>query len=130
MVDVIVRFNRCLYAQLRAQEIDPPHSYSPFPPASSPEHLAARLGMMLTCGFEMLAAAQPQATNQAEPGRSSETQEPADWKAFVASLQRVGYFGDEIQGELHLSANSTDITAVRETRGASNVPRHGCNATI
>jgi hypothetical protein len=58
LVDVRVRFTRCLYAQLVRQQYHAPRR-APFVVPSDERHVdyaAARLGMLVTCGFEMLAA--------------------------------------------------------------------------
>ena len=57
MVQVSVRFSRCLYAQLAQQAFEPPRGYPPLPPPDSPAHPAASLGAKLTCALEMLHAA-------------------------------------------------------------------------
>jgi hypothetical protein len=54
----IIRFSRCLYAQLLRQPLDfVPHGYTPLPPDSpstAAEYKIKSLGHKLSCGFEIL----------------------------------------------------------------------------
>ena len=54
-VTTLVRFNRCLYAQLSQQSCEAPRDYPQLPSRSSPGHQAASLGLLLALGFELLA---------------------------------------------------------------------------
>lgn len=108
MVSVIICFSKCLYAQLSQQTCQPPKAYPPLPPLRSPEHRAAQLGMMLTLGFEMLANSTPQPSSPAtaQQGVNGSSGHDSAWPAFLASLQRNGYFGNDIPGGLWLSGSS------------------------
>ncbi len=64
MVDTVVRFSRCLYAQMVTQGYEAPRRY-PLPLPSEPGFAAAQLGMKLVAGFEMLLA---QASPEPSPG--------------------------------------------------------------
>ncbi len=55
MVSVLVKMNRCQYAQLAQQQFEAPRGY-PMPLPSSSTYRSADLGMRLTCGFEMMYA--------------------------------------------------------------------------
>ena len=127
MVKVLVRFSRCLFAQLVQQTCEPPRGFPSLPATKSPEFRAAQLGMMLTCGFEMLAASSPPEMHAdqaaAANGSASVSEGPAPtqagahqpnaWAAFEASLVRNGYFGADIPGE-HPNAEqlwATDATS-------------------
>eukprot|EP01130_Rhizamoeba_saxonica_P015477 TRINITY_DN6955_c0_g1_i1.p1 TRINITY_DN6955_c0_g1~~TRINITY_DN6955_c0_g1_i1.p1 ORF type:complete len:559 (-),score=127.41 TRINITY_DN6955_c0_g1_i1:38-1579(-) len=55
MIFTMVRFTRCLYAQLSKQEIRPPPPFKDILSNSNdPLYMAKYLGMKLTCGFEIL----------------------------------------------------------------------------
>jgi len=64
MVDTVVSFSRCLYAQMVGQGYEPPRRY-PLPLPSEPGFASAQLGMKLVAGFEMLLA---QASPEGAPG--------------------------------------------------------------
>jgi len=53
-VTVLVRFTKCLYAQLMMQSFYPPRNFGKLPASSDPNAKAFNLGIKLTCGFEML----------------------------------------------------------------------------
>ena len=129
MVEVTVRFSRSLYAQTALQVFEPPRGF-PMPPDMSPASATARLGMKLTCGFEMLYAQHARfkapdqlhpkaeegeyrsagvvttnpttagAFHEREQGRSAGSalnSNPAA-QAYLASLQRRGYFQNSLPG--------------------------------
>ena len=58
-----IKFSRCLYAMLAQQRFAAPKGF-PMPMPTSPDFAAAELGMKLTCGFEMVAAAAAGATGE------------------------------------------------------------------
>jgi hypothetical protein len=64
MVETVVSFSRCLYAQMVTQGYDAPRRY-PLPLPSEEAFAAAQLGMKLVAGFEMLLA---QASMDLAPG--------------------------------------------------------------
>ena len=51
-----IKLSRCLYAMVAQQRFAAPKGF-PMPLPTSPDFAAAELGMKLTCGFEMVAAA-------------------------------------------------------------------------
>ena len=69
-VATLVRFNRCLYAQMSQQHCEAPTRYPPLPSRSSPNYPAASLGLLLALGFELVAAA----SGQAPPARTEAQQ--------------------------------------------------------
>lgn len=90
-----VTFTRCLYAQLQQQQFTPDRrSGFALPPRSDPKYKAHELGMKLAHGFEILCskARMP----------SSEPNAPVtcypQWKGFIKSLTRNGYFKGEMEG--------------------------------
>lgn len=52
-VSVLVKMNRCQYAQLVQPAFEAPKAY-PMPPGDAPDYRPATLGMRLTCAFQMM----------------------------------------------------------------------------
>ncbi|KAF3708092.1 Protein ecdysoneless -like protein [Channa argus] len=93
-----VTFTRCLYAQLHQQQFTPDRrSNFTLPPRSHPHYKAHELGMKLAHGFEILCSkcrlpsSDPDALVSCNP----------QWKGFMDSLKRNGYFQGELEGSAH-----------------------------
>ncbi|XP_070696862.1 protein ecdysoneless homolog [Pempheris klunzingeri] len=93
-----VTFTRCLYAQLQQQQFTPDRrSGFTLPPRSHPQYKAHELGMKLAHGFEILCSkcrlpsSEPDAPSSCNP----------QWKDFMVSLKRNGYFRGELEGSAH-----------------------------
>ncbi|KAL2083639.1 hypothetical protein ACEWY4_021412 [Coilia grayii] len=93
-----VTFTRCLYAQLQQQSFKPDRrsGYS-LPSCTHPLYQAHELGMKLAHGFEILCSkcrvpsSEPDALVSCNP----------QWKSFLESLKRNGYFRGELEGSKH-----------------------------
>nr|XP_020455359.1 protein ecdysoneless homolog [Monopterus albus] len=103
----LVTFTRCLYAQLHQQQFTPDRrSNFTLPPRSHPQYKAHELGMKLAHGFEILCAkcrlpsSEPNASISCNP----------QWKNFMDSLKRNGYFRGELEG----SARYRELTRSAE----------------
>uniref|UniRef100_A0AAY4C871 Ecdysoneless n=1 Tax=Denticeps clupeoides TaxID=299321 RepID=A0AAY4C871_9TELE len=103
-----VTFTRCLYAQLQQQSFAPDRrSGFTLPARSHPQHRAHELGMKLAHGFEILCSNCQEASSEPDAPVSCNPQ----WKSFLGSLKKNGYFRGELEGsqlykELMLSAQS------------------------
>ncbi|XP_041866262.1 protein ecdysoneless homolog [Melanotaenia boesemani] len=93
----LVTFTRCLYAQLQQQQFTPDRrSGFNLPPHSHPQYKAQELGMKLAHGFEILCSkcrlpsSEPNAPVSCNP----------QWKGFLESLERNGYFRGELEGSV------------------------------
>ncbi len=132
VVTVPVRFTRVLYAQLAQQRFDPPRGAPAVLPKGHPEHKAADLGVKLTAGFEMLAAdwaragmplpppggaqAASDTANDAAPQAAPPAPSDPGWRSYRASLERSGYFGDNLAGSKdHNAALAAAQEAYRQT---------------
>ena len=147
MVTVALPLSRCSYAQLAQQPFEPPRARA-LPPPGHPAHKPALLGAKLTAGLEMLywraargppegaaarvhAPGEPRAAAgdavpaaaEARPGPHADGAPQAEgdpeWAAFLAALQRSGFFagaapGSARHGELRAQARA----GFREERGA------------
>uniref|UniRef100_A0A671YXV8 Ecdysoneless homolog (Drosophila) n=1 Tax=Sparus aurata TaxID=8175 RepID=A0A671YXV8_SPAAU len=84
-----VTFTRCLYAQLQQQQfISDRRSGFTLPPRSHPQYKAHELGMKLAHGFEILCSKCRLPSSEPDAPVSCNPQ----WKDFVDSLKRNGYF--------------------------------------
>lgn len=93
-----VTFTRCLYAQLQQQQFTPDRrSGFTLPPRSHPQYKAHELGMKLAHGFEILCSKCRLPTSEPDAPVSCNPQ----WKGFMDSLKRNGYFRGELEGSAH-----------------------------
>ncbi|KAM9726789.1 protein ecdysoneless homolog [Menidia menidia] len=91
----LVTFTRCLYAQLQQQNFTPDQkSGFNLPPRSHPQYKAHDLGMKLAHGFEILCS--KCRLPSSEPGEPVSCN--PQWKGFIESLKRNGYFRGELEG--------------------------------
>nr|XP_046257566.1 protein ecdysoneless homolog [Scatophagus argus] len=103
----LVTFTRCLYSQLQQQQFTPDRrSGFNLPPRSHPQYKAHELGMKLAHGFEILCSKSRLPSSEPDAPVSCNPQ----WKGFVDSLKRNGYF----QGELEGSARYRELTRSAE----------------
>uniref|UniRef100_A0A669F3F8 Ecdysoneless homolog (Drosophila) n=1 Tax=Oreochromis niloticus TaxID=8128 RepID=A0A669F3F8_ORENI len=103
----LVTFTRCLYAQLQQQQFTPDRrSGFTLPSRSHSQYKAHELGMKLAHGFEILCSrcrlpsSEPNAPVSCNP----------QWKGFMESLNRNGYFHGELEG----SARYRELTRSAE----------------
>ncbi|XP_037128547.1 protein ecdysoneless homolog [Syngnathus acus] len=90
-----VTFTRCLYAQLQQQQFVPDRRGGFAMPARSDSlYKAHELGMKLAHGFEILCSKCRLPSSEED---SSVSCNP-EWKGFLQSLKRNGYFRDELEG--------------------------------
>ncbi|XP_051280789.1 protein ecdysoneless homolog isoform X1 [Dicentrarchus labrax] len=90
-----VTFTRCLYAQLQQQQFTPDRrSGFTLPPHSHPQYKAHELGMKLAHGFEILCSKCQLPSSEPDAPVSCNPQ----WKGFMDSLIRNGYFRGEMEG--------------------------------
>ncbi|XP_041645684.1 protein ecdysoneless homolog [Cheilinus undulatus] len=90
-----VMFTRCLYAQLQQQQFTPDQrSGFTLPPHSHSQYKAHELGMKLAHGFEILCSKCRLPSSEPDSPISCNPQ----WKGFMGSLKRNGYFRDELEG--------------------------------
>ncbi|AWP13815.1 putative protein SGT1 [Scophthalmus maximus] len=102
-----VTFTRCLYAQLQQQEFTPDRrSGFTLPPRSHPQYKAHELGVKLAHGFEILCS--KCRLPSSEPGAPISCN--PQWKGFMDSLKKNGYFGGELEG----SARCRELTQSAE----------------
>ncbi|XP_042358684.1 protein ecdysoneless homolog [Plectropomus leopardus] len=93
-----VTFTRCLYAQLQQQQFTPDRrSGFTLPPRSHPQYKAHELGMKLAHGFEILCSKCRLPSSEPDAPVSCNPQ----WKGFMDSLKRNGYFRGELEGSAH-----------------------------
>ncbi|XVF15299.1 hypothetical protein REPUB_Repub09cG0139100 [Reevesia pubescens] len=86
MVTVAVKLSRAMYAQLMQQKFQAPKCY-PMPPKKGDAE--AELGMKIACGFEMM---YQEKRKEGEEGKGNE------WKKYMESLEKSGYFKGLIPG--------------------------------
>ncbi|KAM8738233.1 protein ecdysoneless homolog isoform 1-T2 [Acanthopagrus schlegelii] len=102
-----VTFTRCLYAQLQQQQFIPDRRSSfTLPPRSHPQYKAHELGMKLAHGFEILCSKCRLPSSEPDAPVSCNPQ----WKDFMDSLKRNGYFREELEG----SAGYKELTRFAE----------------
>ncbi|GAA6231629.1 protein ecdysoneless homolog [Lates japonicus] len=90
-----VTFTRCLYAQLQQQQFTSDRrSGFTLPPRSHPQYKAHELGMKLAHGFEILCSKCRLPSSEPDAPVSCNPQ----WKGFMDSLKRNGYFRGELEG--------------------------------
>ncbi|XP_056252290.1 protein ecdysoneless homolog [Seriola aureovittata] len=95
-----VTFTRCLYAQLQQQQFTPDRrSGFTLPPLSHPQYKAHELGMKLAHGFEILCSKCRLPSSEPDAPISCNPQ----WKGFMDSLKRNGYFRGELEGSARFS---------------------------
>uniref|UniRef100_A0A8C9XF48 Ecdysoneless homolog (Drosophila) n=1 Tax=Sander lucioperca TaxID=283035 RepID=A0A8C9XF48_SANLU len=93
-----VTFTRCLYAQLQQQQFTPDRrSGFTLPPCSHPQYKSQELGMKLAHGFEILCSKCRMPSSEPDAPVSCNPQ----WKGFIDSLKRNGYFWVSHTFELH-----------------------------
>lgn len=93
----MVTFTRCLYAQLQQQQFTPDRrSGFVLPPRSHPKYKAHELGMKLAHGFEILCSKARMPSSEPDAPVSCNPQ----WKSFIESLKRNGYFRGEMDGSV------------------------------
>ncbi|KAM3606202.1 uncharacterized protein V6R79_012431 [Siganus canaliculatus] len=103
-----VTFTRCLYAQLQQQQFTPDRrSGFILPPRSDPVYKAHELGMKLAHGFEILCSKCTLPSSECDAPISCNPQ----WKGFLDSLKRNGYFREELEG----SARYRELTKSAES---------------
>lgn len=91
----MVTFTRCLYAQLQQQQFTPDRrSGFSLPLRSDPKYKAHELGMKLAHGFEILCSKARMPSSEPNAPVSCNPQ----WKGFIQSLTRNGYFRGEMEG--------------------------------
>jgi len=105
MVDTVVSFSRCLYAQMVTQGYDAPRRY-PLPLPSENGFAAAQLGMKLVAGFEMVLA---QASSDVAPGGLSHPFAPGQRKTAVKFWPEWG----ERQGPKYFAPAALQVIYVR-----------------
>lgn len=93
----MVTFTRCLYAQLLQQQFTPDRrSGFVLPPRSHPKYKAHELGMKLAHGFEILCSKARMPSSEPDAPVTCNPQ----WKGFIESLKRNGYFRGEMEGSV------------------------------
>lgn len=93
----LVKFTRCLYAQLQQQSFVPDRrSGFTLPARSHPQYRAHELGMKLAHGFEILCSKSGQSSSEKEASVSSNPL----WRGFLESLKKNGYFKSELEGSV------------------------------
>ncbi|XP_041803779.1 protein ecdysoneless homolog [Chelmon rostratus] len=103
----LVTFTRCLYAQLQQQQFTPDRrSGFTLPARSHPQYKAHELGMKLAHGFEILCSKSRPPSSEPDAPVSCNPQ----WKGFMDSLKRNGYFRGELEG----SARYRELTRSAE----------------
>ncbi|KAK2824461.1 hypothetical protein Q5P01_021636 [Channa striata] len=103
----MVTFTRCLYAQLHQQQFTPDRrSNFTLPSRSHPHYKAHELGMKLAHGFEILCSKCKLPSSDPDASVSCNPQ----WKGFMDSLKRNGYFRGELEG----SARHRELTKSAE----------------
>ncbi|XP_015230095.1 PREDICTED: protein ecdysoneless homolog [Cyprinodon variegatus] len=91
----LVKFTRCLYAQLQQQQFTPDRrSGYDLPPRSHPLYKAHELGMKLAHGFEILCSRCRTPSSEPDAPIGCNPQ----WKSFMESLKKNGYFRDQLEG--------------------------------
>ncbi|XP_072293165.1 protein ecdysoneless homolog [Eucyclogobius newberryi] len=91
----LVKFTRCLFAQLQQQQFTPDRrSGFTLPPCSDLKYKAHELGMKLAHGFEVLCSKARMPSSEPNAPVSCNPQ----WKGFIECLKRNGYFRGEIEG--------------------------------
>ncbi|EGD76213.1 hypothetical protein PTSG_00916 [Salpingoeca rosetta] len=86
-----VVMSRCMYAQLKQQQFQPPPVFGRMPPPSSSEYNAYTLGAKLACGFEILASKAPVLD-------LDRLDEDVRFQQFLKGLEHHSYFGANIPG--------------------------------
>ncbi|XP_068424283.1 protein ecdysoneless homolog [Clinocottus analis] len=93
-----VTFTRCLYAQLQQQQFSPDRrSGFTLPLPSHPQYKSHELGMKLAHSFEILCSKCRLPSSEPDAPVSCNPQ----WKGFMDSLKRNGYFREELEGSAH-----------------------------
>ncbi|XP_029305328.1 protein ecdysoneless homolog [Cottoperca gobio] len=93
-----VTFTRCLYAQLQQQRFTPDRrSGFTLTPDAHPQYKAQELGMKLAHGFEILCSKCRLPSSEPDAPISCNPQ----WKGFMDSLKRNGFFREELEGSAH-----------------------------
>ncbi|XP_075993314.1 protein ecdysoneless homolog [Genypterus blacodes] len=112
----LVTFTRCLYAQLQQQQFTPDRrSGFTLPARSHPQYKAHELGMKLAHGFEILCSKCRAPSSEPDAPISCNPQ----WKSFLESLKRNGYFREEMEGSARYAAL---------TRSAENFFKHSVSS--
>ncbi|KAF7669098.1 hypothetical protein LDENG_00247740 [Lucifuga dentata] len=113
----LVKFTRCLYAQLQQQQFTPDRrSGFTLPARSHPEYKAHELGMKLAHGFEILCSKCRLPSSEPDAPVSCNPQ----WKSFLESLKKNSYFREEMEG----SARYKELT-----RSAENFFKQSVSST-
>lgn len=86
-----VKLSRCMYAQLKQQQFQPPSVFGRLPSPKSPEYNAHMLGVKLACGFEILMSKVPHVDLSNLDGHEG-------FKHFLKNLNHHGFFGESIPG--------------------------------
>lgn len=99
-VNTMVRFTRCLYAQISSQHWIPPRSYGSFvPPAGSASNLvqnvAFEIGSRIACGLEIFYEQEMARNNKMSAAQAMSTfpfAKDVDWIQYASKLKSIGYF--------------------------------------
>ena len=99
-VNVMVRFTRCLYAQVSSQHWIPPRSYgtftqAPTSPTNLVQNVAFEIGSRIACGFEIFYEQETARQNKMSAAQAMNTYpfaKDSDWLQYAAKLHSIGYF--------------------------------------
>ncbi|GAB1610168.1 protein ecdysoneless homolog [Argonauta hians] len=103
-VMTLVKFTRCLYAQLVQQNFQP-HRESGWilPNSSNSKHKAHELGMKLAHGFEILCSKCSNPNSQNRESIDNQNIPDARLVRFISTLTDKGYFKGELEGSVMYS---------------------------
>lgn len=99
-VNAMVRFSRCLYAQVSSQHWIPPRSYGTFVQAPNSasnlvQNVAFEIGSRIACGFEIFYEQETARQSKMSAAQAMNTYpftKDTDWVQYVAKLNSIGYF--------------------------------------
>ncbi|KAG8747982.1 hypothetical protein FRC10_009734 [Ceratobasidium sp. 414] len=102
----IVSMTRPAYAQLVGQVFHPPKVFGMWQESEgTPERRWRDVGMKIACGFEMMYAESKAGirsltgdTNESRQARMDALHRDSDYTAYIQSLVKAGYFGEELPG--------------------------------
>ena len=152
MLSTNVTFTRCLYAQLTSQKFvaDRRSPWAGKQPVGEKEKKAWNLGLRIACGFEIImsrnfrqregkekktTSAKEQSDEQTmEISTLNEIDDSPEWRTFLDSLKRNGFFQKELEGSKkwkELMANALQfyresiVLKEKEEVGSPNLIGHG-----
>ncbi|XP_072347582.1 protein ecdysoneless homolog isoform X1 [Scyliorhinus torazame] len=124
-VMTLVKFTKCLYAQLQQQHFMPDRRSGYTLPAQSDQHFKAHaLGMKLAHGFEILCSKCLQSLPSSKTG-STISSDPL-WEGFINSLKKNNYFRGELEG----SSRYKELLQSAEIYFQNSVPRSKSSSAL